>query len=156
MTLLTKTTASLVSANEALRQKLELVRAENEILRDFVSSTRAAAMGKPNAHLSPRQLMPKSPSGSEYNNERQVKERTPDRPSVGRNNIRSESAVSCLLSANAVWDIVQSHPLYSKGDLDLNEVCEHLSKMAWRDGTDPKFEEHEVRRIIQDLGGANS
>lgn len=57
-----------------------------------------------------------------------------------------------LLSASATWDLLQSHPLYLSGAVDIGEVCERLKKMARCDGMGPMFEEGEVRRVIEQVG----
>ena len=59
---------------------------------------------------------------------------------------------SHLLSASATWDLLQSHPLYLSGAVDIGEVCERLKKMARCEGTGPLFEEEEVRKIIEEVG----
>jgi len=64
----------------------------------------------------------------------------------------SPSSDSHLLSASATWDLLQSHPLYLSGAVDIGEVCERLKKMARCDGMGPMFEEDEVRKVIEDVG----
>lgn len=59
---------------------------------------------------------------------------------------------SHLLSASATWDLLQSHPLYLSGAVDIGEVCERLKKMARCDGMGPMFEEEEVRKVIEEVG----
>jgi len=69
--------------------------------------------------------------------------------SSGRPSPRNDSI---LLSASATWDLLQSHPLYLSGAVDIGEVCERLKKMAKCDGTGPMFEEDEVRKVIEEVG----
>ena len=57
-----------------------------------------------------------------------------------------------LLSASATWDLLQSHPLYLSGAVDIGEVCERLKKMARCDGMGPMFDEEEVRKVIEEVG----
>lgn len=64
----------------------------------------------------------------------------------------SSSSESHLLSASATWDLLQSHPLYLSGAVDIGEVCERLKKMARCDGMGPMFEEAEVRKVIEEVG----
>lgn len=59
---------------------------------------------------------------------------------------------SHLLSAGATWDLLQSHPLYVQGALDVGEVLEKLKHMARCDGTGPMFDEDDVRRLIEQVG----
>lgn len=64
----------------------------------------------------------------------------------------SPSSQNSLLSASATWDLLQSHPLYLSGAVDIGEVCERLKKMARCDGMGPMFEEEEVRKVIEEVG----
>lgn len=57
-----------------------------------------------------------------------------------------------MLSASATWDLLQSHPLYLSGAVDIGEVCERLKKMAKCEGMGPMFEEDEVRKVIEEVG----
>lgn len=57
-----------------------------------------------------------------------------------------------LLSASATWDLLQGHPLYLSGAVDIGEVCERLKKMAKCEGMGPMFEEDEVRKVIEEVG----
>ena len=64
----------------------------------------------------------------------------------------SPGSDSHLLSASATWDLLQSHPLYLSGAVDIGEVCERLKKMARCDGMGPMFAEEEVRKVIEEVG----
>ena len=59
---------------------------------------------------------------------------------------------SNMLSASATWDLLQSHPLYLQGAVDIGEVCEKLKKVAKCEGTGPMFAEEEVRKVIEEVG----
>lgn len=63
---------------------------------------------------------------------------------------------SNMLSASATWDLLQSHPLYLQGAVDIGEVCERLKKMVKCEGAGPMFEEEEVRRVIEEVGRSGS
>lgn len=63
-----------------------------------------------------------------------------------------QSDSSHLLSAGATWDLLQSHPLYAQGALDIGRVCERLKGLARCDGTGPMFDEHDVRAVIEEVG----
>jgi hypothetical protein len=64
-----------------------------------------------------------------------------------------QSDSSHLLSTSATWDLLQSHPLYLRGALNIGEVCERLKHMARCNGTGPVFDEHDVRAVIEEVGG---
>lgn len=72
-------------------------------------------------------------------------------PSPGRPS-NPTTGESHLLSASATWDLLQQHPLYLSGAVDIGEVCERLKKMARCDGMGPMFEEEEVRKVIEEVG----
>ena len=57
-----------------------------------------------------------------------------------------------MLSASATWDLLQSHPLYLSGAVDIGEVCDRLKKMAKCERMGPMFEEDEVRKVIEEVG----
>ena len=72
--------------------------------------------------------------------------------SPGKQGGASDTECGHLLSASATWDLLQSHPLYLSGAVDIGEVCERLKKMARCDGMGPMFEEEEVRKVIEEVG----
>lgn len=55
-----------------------------------------------------------------------------------------------LYTAGQTWDYIQSHELFSKGLVDVGDVCERLKKMARCDGQGPVFQEGDIRRAIQE------
>lgn len=57
-----------------------------------------------------------------------------------------------LLPATAAWDIIQTHPLYLSGTLDIGRVCERLKERARSSGMGPLFEPEEVRGIVDEIG----
>ena len=158
MNLLTTTTSSLQSDNERLKLMLQRAQTENEILRATASSSPTA--NHPPGFVDDPSLLPSS---------RQSKSSPsrPDQPHLdsarlanGLLSTESSSSIkgsspgheSHLLSASATWDLLQSHPLYLSGAVDIGEVCERLKKMARCDGMGPMFEEQEVRKVIEEVG----
>lgn len=55
-----------------------------------------------------------------------------------------------LLDTKATWDLIQSHPLFQKGLVDIGDVCERLKRITKCDGQGPAFEEGRVRKIIEE------
>lgn len=136
---------------------LQRAQTENEILRAKASSspTRHHPPGsgdEPNLIPHSRQdrssssTSPRSDSARLANALLSTTSSSPCRPGGSP---RSESH---LLSASATWDLLQSHPLYLSGAVDIGEVCERLKKMARCDGMGPMFEEEEVRKVIGEVG----
>lgn len=86
-----------------------------------------------------------------------------DRSRLANGLLSTESSVSShtspqsdrshLLSTSATWDLLQSHPLYMRGALDIGQVCERLKHMARCNGTGPVFDEHDVMAVIEEVGG---
>jgi AP-1-like factor len=53
-----------------------------------------------------------------------------------------------LLDAHALWDLLQGHELFKRGQLDIADVVERLKGMAQCDGQGPAFKEGHVRQAI--------
>lgn len=157
LNLLTTTTSSLQSDNERLKLLLQRAQTENEILRATASSspTRQHPPGFVDdpSMLSPSRQSKASPSAEEpHLNPTRLANGLlftgPSSPRFGS----SPGSESHLLSASATWDLLQSHPLYLSGAVDIGEVCERLKKMARCEGMGPMFEEEEVRKVIEEVG----
>ena len=156
LNLLTTTTSSLQSDNERLKLLLQRAQTENEILKATASSS--PTRHHPPGFVDDPSLLPSSRSIRSTVSE--------DEPSLDparlANGLLSTEASSSarpsprndsnLLSASATWDLLQSHPLYLSGAVDIGEVCERLKKMARCDGMGPMFEEDEVRKVIEEVG----
>jgi AP-1-like transcription factor len=158
LNLLTTTTSSLQSDNERLKLMLQRAQTENEILRATASSSPKGS-NPPGFVDDPSLLPPSRPSKSSSTRSDEptfdprrlanglISTETSPSQSSGSPNSRSH-----LLSASATWDLLQSHPLYLSGAVDIGEVCERLKKMARCDGMGPMFEEDEVRKVIEEVG----
>lgn len=159
LNLLTTTTSSLQSDNERLKLMLQRAQTENEILR-------ATAAASPRSHHppgfvdDPSALPPSkqhksstaSADDAPLNATRLANGLLSTRSSSPGKSASSPNSESQLLSASATWDLLQSHPLYLSGAIDIGEVCERLKKMARCDGLGPMFEEEEVRKVIEEVG----
>ena len=136
---------------------LQRAQTENEILRATASSSPTA--NHPPGFVDDPSLLPSSrtsktsPSRSEESHFDSTRLAngllSTESPNKSR---RLSSNESNLLSASATWDLLQSHPLYLSGAVDIGEVCERLKKMARCDGMGPMFEEAEVRKVIEEVG----
>lgn len=157
LNLLTTTTSSLQSDNERLKLMLQRAQTENEILRATASSS-PMSTHPPSFVDDPTLLQHTQRKDSQASNEPHFDTvrlanglLSTASSSPGKFSSPSGSE-SHLLSASATWDLLQSHPLYLTGAVDIGEVCERLKKMARCDGMGPMFEEEEVRRVIEDVG----
>lgn len=54
-----------------------------------------------------------------------------------------------LLDAGATWDMIQSHELFKRGQVDIADVTERLKGMAQCNGQGPAFKESQVRWAIE-------
>ncbi|KAK0347845.1 hypothetical protein LTR91_004453 [Friedmanniomyces endolithicus] len=160
LNLLTTTTSSLQSDNERLRLMLQRAQTENEILRVTAASSPTAnyppgfvddpSLLPQNSRLSKRS--PALGKESTWESARLANGLSPSTASSPSKFGSPSSSEGQLLSASATWDLLQSHPLYLSGAVDIGEVCERLKKMAKCDGKGPMFEEDEVRNVIEDVG----
>jgi AP-1-like transcription factor len=158
LNLLTTTTSSLQSDNERLKLMLQRAQTENEILRATASSSPTA--NHPPGFVDDPSLLPSSRTSK--TSPSRVEEPHFDSTRLANGLLSTESTPnksrqlpnneSNLLSASATWDLLQSHPLYLSGAVDIGEVCERLKKMARCDGMGPMFEEAEVRKVIEEVG----
>jgi hypothetical protein len=57
------------------------------------------------------------------------------------------------LTPHAAWEILQSHPLFARGALDISLVCERLKQLARSDDVTggPMFDEDEVRAAVEEM-----
>jgi hypothetical protein len=69
------------------------------------------------------------------------------------NNIDHTSRIR-KLTPHAAWEILQSHPLFVRGTLDISLVCERLKQLARTDEITggPMFDEEEVRAVVEEMG----
>ncbi len=155
---LTNTTSSLQSDNERLKLMLQRAQTENEILR-ATASTSPTSNHPPSFVDDPSLLPPSQPlkpsstrSGEIGFDPARLANGLLSTASSPRRSTASPGSPNQLLSASATWDLLQSHPLYLSGAVDIGEVCERLKKMARCDGMGPMFEEDEVRKVIEEVG----
>ncbi|KAF2211082.1 hypothetical protein CERZMDRAFT_91030 [Cercospora zeae-maydis SCOH1-5] len=154
---LTTTTSSLQSDNERLKVLLQRVQTENEILRATASSSPPrhhppGFVDDPSLLLSAHESKAsRSSDDLRVNPSRLSNGLLSTKPSSPKAQDAPSSEMN-LLSANATWDLLQSHPLYRLGSVDIGEVCERLKKMARCEGAGPMFDEDGVRKVIEEVG----
>lgn len=151
--------STLQNDNERLQLMLQRTQTENEILKATASSSpsrdRLQFVDDPSLMpASSTRHMPASDDGPPFD---------PDRLANGLLSTESSSSGRPsldtglrLLSANATWDFLQSHPLYTSGALDISEVCERLKKKAKCDGMGPMFDADEIKAVIEEVGRSGS
>lgn len=162
LNLLTTTTSSLQSDNERLKLLLQRTQTENEILKATASSS--PTRHHPPGFVDDPSIMPSSRSAKSVSSDDEpLLDRTrlangllSTEASSSQSSRTSPLADSNLLSASATWDLLQSHPLFVQGALDVGGVLEKLKHMARCDGTGPMFDEDDVRRLIEQVGNRSS
>ncbi|KAK4555365.1 hypothetical protein LTR86_007662 [Recurvomyces mirabilis] len=159
LNLLTTTTTSLQSDNERLKLMLQRAQTENEILR--ATAAVSPTLNHPPGFVDDPTLLPPSRQSKRssataepfFDTSRLANGLlSPSGTTSPTRHGSLGSTDSQLLSASATWDLLQSHPLYLTGAVDIGEVCERLKKMAKCDGMGPMFEEEEVRKVIEEVG----
>lgn len=155
LTLLTTTTSSLQSDNERLKVMLQKAKAENELLRASAATSPIAAQSQQDEN----NALSRSWSGHSSVSEDASLDAIS--AAAAASSISSSSSPdksispsqSTLLSASATWDLIQSHPRYTAGSVDITKVYERLRKLARTNGSGPMFDEDEVRKVIDEVGG---
>ncbi|WPH00954.1 Hypothetical protein R9X50_00378800 [Acrodontium crateriforme] len=156
---LTTTTSSLQSDNERLRLLARRLQTENDLLRaSCKSGSPSTPLHGPSfvdePSLIPRSISQQIPQPHVDNlfdlSSGMIQNECSSSPSSYGS--LSSIADSHLLSAGAAWDLVQSHPRYLSGGVDVAEVCSRLKKTARCDGMGPMFDENEVRQLIEEIG----
>ncbi|KUL86579.1 hypothetical protein ZTR_04280 [Talaromyces verruculosus] len=149
--------STLHADNERLKRELAKVATENEILRATSSS------GDKSDRISPRA------GGDEDEEKSSLTTATINGPAKWHSlDVRKQYAADFktgnlphrivlsaetgerLLDTKATWDLIQSHPLFQKGLVDIGDVCERLKRVTKCDGQGPAFEEGRVRKIIEE------
>lgn len=147
LTALETTSSSLAADNERLKQELQKISTENEILRATASSTRASSRDDaPPDVVGPMRYTP-----SEFYNT--VLEGHGDKPPSHRISVSPRTGEK-LLGASATWDLIQEHPLAKRGLVDVAGVSERLKTAAICDGQGPAFEEREIINAIEECAVA--
>lgn len=173
---LTSTTSSLQTDNERLRLLLQRTQTENEILKATASASSSPA-GQ-NHHHHPPCFVDDPNSLSSPNSSKSITSSDDDHFTTNRSSpAASHSSHSSLasgmsspkngnlssvdhagrphkLTPHAAWEILQSHPLFARGILDISLICERLKQLAKSDNVTggPMFDEGEVRAAVEELG----
>lgn len=137
---------TLHADNERLKRELAKYTTENEILRATAQhSNRALGNEAPE----PTVTGPMRYSPTDFDNSRGS-----DGPATPRS--PQHRVTTCpitgenLLDSRATWDLIQSHELFKRGQVDIGDVTERLKGLAQCDGQGPVFKEGQIRRAIEE------
>jgi len=150
---LQEASTTLQADNERLKRELAKYTTENKILRATSRSNAVNLQEHPEPTVtgpmrySPTDfytsLMPESSVSNAGSGATVPGARSPHRITVCK--ITGEK----LLDAGATWDLIQSHELFKRGQVDIADVTERLKGMAQCDGQGPAFKEGQVRMAIE-------
>ena len=59
-----------------------------------------------------------------------------------------------LLDTSATWELIQSHDLFERGLVDIEDVSTRLRRIAQCNGQGPAFREGEIRKAIEESAAA--
>jgi len=171
---LTSTTASLQSDNERLRLLLQRTQTENEVLKATASPARQhnhhhlpCFVDDPHSLPSSRSSTSSRSTTSDDDHFATVNRSSPAEPpsstpssmtSPQSDNANTSSIAHTnnprKLTPHAAWEILQLHPLFARGILDISLVCERLKQLARSDDMTggPMFDEEEVRAVVEEMG----
>ena len=151
MASLEQTSNNLMVDNQRLKREIQRISTENEILR--ATSNAAPASSHQHRTASSKDNHPSSVTGPTkyspadfYNSIIQAhRDKTPThRMTV------SEHTGERLLGARATWDLIQNHPLFKQGLVDVAQVSDRLKKAVQCDGQGPAFEERCILDAIEE------
>lgn len=137
---------TLQSSNERLINLLKQVQAENKILK-----TRSARQSRSG---SMSQNERNSPEGTSRSSSRQSTRDTspPGLSSPGSTESVASQTFSECLDPVATWNLLQAHPLYIKGELDIGQVCEKLKGLTRCDSwIGPVFDPLDITKAINEV-----
>lgn len=152
---------NLMADNQRLKRELQRLSTENEILRATsaagltpTSSSRTGRMTtNKDQHHHQHPMMPASVTGPMkyspadfYNSIIQAHR---DKMPAHRMTV-SEHTGERLLGARATWDLIQNHPLFKQGLVDVAQVSDRLKKVVQCDGQGPAFEERCILDAIEE------
>ncbi|MCJ1367843.1 hypothetical protein MMC16_006978 [Acarospora aff. strigata] len=155
LTSLEHASTTLASDNERLKRELEKIATENEILR--------ATYALPKSHSDPHRtpLVPSATNGpTSYSPTQFYTTMLSDHPShpseISHKITVSNTTGERLLAAGATWDLIQAHPSFKAGLVDIGDVSERLKKSFQCDGQGPVFAEGDIRRAVEESVAAGS
>lgn len=158
MSTLEDASTTLQVDNERLKRELARVSTENEILR-ATSQSLNSAQGRPVEPPEPVVTGPMEYSPTDFSSKLSPESAgTNSRPGLGPVNTAPgpHRITVCpvtgekLFDTGATWDLIQSHELFKRGQVDIGNVTERLKGMAQCDGQGPAFKESQVRKAIEE------
>jgi hypothetical protein len=145
------TILSLQSENERLALAMQSLSDENENLRARVNQSPTSPSLPPasNTSVGTRLL------GEHTNNDRAFSVQSLDVRSVvstaDKQHANSHrNTISTPVPASQTWNLIQSHPLFKQGRVDITRVCERLESAAKYDGHGVVFEVSMVLQAIEE------
>ncbi|KAJ5492592.1 hypothetical protein N7539_001338 [Penicillium diatomitis] len=144
---LEQSSSTLQADNERLKRELAKYATENEILRATSHSLNGSSKGGP----APAVTGPMTYSPTDF-----YSTLVPDAAGSTMIPQGQHRATTCpitgekLLNAGATWDLIQSHDLFKRGQVNIGDVAERLKGSAQCNGQGPAFSEALVLRAIEE------
>ncbi|KAF2150442.1 hypothetical protein K461DRAFT_176498 [Myriangium duriaei CBS 260.36] len=153
LSMLNEKATSLQSDNERLIDLLKKAQSENKVLK-----ARSARRSRNNSFSRPATFRNPSDESvaplmfSRKDSFQDKMQPTPVSSTSSNTSSPPSSPWTKFLDPVATWDLLQRHPLFLKGVVDIGQVCEMLKKLArCEDSIGPVFDESDVRRVIEEV-----
>ncbi|KAJ5551102.1 hypothetical protein N7535_000956 [Penicillium sp. DV-2018c] len=143
---LEQTSDTLRSDNERLKRELARFATENEILR---ATSQPSNHGPVPADPEPTVMGPMRYSPTDFYSTL-LPEGPPAHGSSQHRITVCPVTGDRLLDAHALWDLLQGHELFKRGQIDIAHVVERVKGKAQCDGQGPAFREGQVLQIIEE------
>lgn len=157
---LEQTSTDLHADNERLKREIARIATENEILRATGSNNQSSdARARDNGRTHDDDDDDTTTTGPLEFSPNDVQKSIADSSKNGNLPHRvviSDKTGERLLNARATWDMIQDHPLFQKGLVDIGDVCNRLKGFEKCDGQGPVFEEGLVKKAIEESVGCGN
>lgn len=152
MSNLEQSSSTLQADNERLKRELAKYATENEILRatsHSLNSRNGGARDSP----APTVTGPMTYTPTDFYSTLMPEAAGPTGPSSAQGQHRVTVCPITgerLLDASATWDLIQSHELFKRGQVNIGDVAERLKGLAQCNGQGPAFKEGQILKAIEE------
>ncbi|KAJ5891185.1 uncharacterized protein N7473_007413 [Penicillium subrubescens] len=147
---LEQSSSTLQADNERLKRELAKYATENEILR----ATSHSLHGNSGAKEAPAPTVtgPMTYSPTDFYSTLMPEAAGPTGPTPTGQHRVTVCAITGerLLDASATWDLIQSHELFKRGQVNIGDVAERLKGSAQCNGQGPAFKESQILKAIEE------
>ncbi|KAJ5439400.1 uncharacterized protein N7458_010398 [Penicillium daleae] len=150
VTTLEQSSSTLQADNERLKRELAKYATENEILRATSHSLHGGNGVK--EHPAPAVTGPMTYSPTDFYSTLMPEAAGPTGPTPqGQHRVTvCPLTGERLLDASATWDLIQSHELFKREQINIGNIAERLKGMAQCNGQGPAFKEGQILKAIEE------